>query len=59
MKFIKFREKGKRAFKFLTPSGGGNGLRVHAAQFADDKVDQVLRELREENPNMDFRAVNA
>lgn len=30
---VKFREKGKKAFWFLTSNGGGNRLRIHAGRF--------------------------
>ena len=53
---IKIREKGKKAWYFLTSRGGMNRLRVHAATFKDEAAAQaVIDENKADNPEFEWK----
>lgn len=53
---IKLRRKGEKRFDFLTPTGGRNGLRVHASRYEEkDKAETTMAVLKRDNPGYDFR----
>ena len=53
---IKFRPKGKSRYSFMTPTGGGNHLKVHASRWEDKEEAQVrLDRLKAHYPNQEFR----
>lgn len=57
--YIKCREKGRKAWWFLSDNGI-NRLRVHAVRFADiDAAQRVIDANRADNPEWDFKAVAA
>jgi hypothetical protein len=55
--FIKWRNAGEKAWWFLTPNGNGNRKRIHAAQYKATDVEDVLKTLREDNPDQEFKSV--
>lgn len=57
---IKVREKGKRAWYFVTPSGGMNRLRVHAAQWnGKDKAESSAAYAAGNNERYEFKVVES
>lgn len=49
---VKFRSLGDKRFMFLTSNGGGNYLKIHAAQFyEEEKVNTFVDELRNDPEN--------
>ncbi len=53
---IKFREKGGRAFWFLTRTGSTR-LRIHASRFTEEAAAKAVEELRRDNPTIEFKVV--
>lgn len=57
---IKVRKQGEARWRFLTPSGGTNNLRIHAALFPDVAAAQaVVDASASDNPGWDWKAVSA
>jgi hypothetical protein len=53
---VKWRHKEDKRFLFLTSSGGGNSLKIHAARFADrDAAQKFVEENQADNPDFIFR----
>lgn len=57
--FIKFRDKNDRRYLFLDSSGAGTRLKVHALRYTTEQAEQALKALRAENPNFEFKGVDA
>jgi hypothetical protein len=60
--FVKFRNRkpSRSPFYFLTPTGGSNRLRIHAAQFYDkQKADATAKQINDEFPEYEAKVVNA
>jgi hypothetical protein len=56
---LKIREKGKRAWYFVTSKGGSNRLRIHAARFDDaEKAQAVIDKYAAENDHLEFKVVD-
>ena len=54
--YVKMRERGKKAFWFVTSSGEGTRLRIHAATFASPKAAQeFVDKYAAENPELEFK----
>lgn len=53
---VKCREKGKKTWKFMTPRGGLNSLRIHAAQFTEEKAKAFIEENTPDNPEWEFKS---
>lgn len=53
--YVKARKPGEKAWWFLTGSGGMNRLRVHAAPYKPEKIEEALRILRQDNPEFEFK----
>lgn len=47
---VKVRQVGKQRWVFLTSRGGTNNLRIHAAQFTEDRAAQCVEDIHTENP---------
>lgn len=54
---IKLREKGAKAWAFLTPRGGSVRLKIHAARFTRTNAAAEVVKLAADNPSHDFKAV--
>lgn len=60
MAYVKIRERGKKAFWFVTPKGDGTRRKIHAARFATlAEAEAFVAKYAEENPELDFKAVDA
>lgn len=57
--FIKFRDKKEKRYLFLDSSGAGTRLKVHALRYTTEQVEQALKVLSAENPNFEFKGVDA
>lgn len=56
--YVKARKAGSKGWAFLTPKGGTNRLRVHAARFANtERATDVIAKCRADNPSWEFRVV--
>lgn len=52
---IRFRQKGRRSWRYLTSKGGGNRLRIHAARFdSREKAQAVIDESAAENADFEM-----
>ena len=50
------RERGKKAFWFVSPKGGGTRLRIHAATFASpEAAPEFVDKYAAENPELEFK----
>lgn len=59
MAYVKFKTKGAKTWKFMTPKGGGSRLRIHAARFSAERASTFVADLAEYNPDFDFKIVEA
>lgn len=55
--YIKVREKGKKAWAFLSSKGNTNRLRVHAVMFPKDRALLVATEIMAENAEWQAKIV--
>lgn len=58
MVYIKLKLRTDKRYGFLTPSGGVNHLKVHAARFDSvEKAQAIINENVTDNPEWDWRVV--
>lgn len=55
--YVKAREKGKRAWYFVTPRLGLNRLRIHASMFTREQAEQAAAEWAKQDDRYEFKAV--
>lgn len=55
--FVKCRKHGDKRFRFLTPRGKLNMLRVHAARVTKNEAIAWVTQLIADNPGYEFKAV--
>lgn len=54
---IKIKAAGTKRFRFLTPDGGLDSLRVHAAQVPRDHAEVIAAKIRSDNPTATVKIV--